>query len=291
MRQYLRKIRLTFAGAGGFVVNPSPNVEKHELRVSVDVSRSITSKPNEFTVRIWNLTEAHRNALGRELDTVRVDAGYAPVSGVSNVSTIAFGNIRDYETRFIDGDVITNVVCADGDAAHQRAAVAVTHPGGTTVPDIVESIHERMEVHGVSRGEWEFPPDVRTVLRPYTMCGSCVRELDLLGRGNDFHWSIQNGVMEIIPTTSFLPGRTLISKDTGMIGAPTRTDNGAKIRCLLNPAIRPNRTVQVRSRAISTGGVDSVFRVSAVDFKGDNTQGDFVTDIHGEAVGLGGVVS
>lgn len=286
MRQWLRKTRVTFQGSGsGFIVNPDDEVTPKEMHVSFSVEKTISNSPNKFEVKLWNLNPDHRNSVGKELDVVTLEAGYMPPEGGGNLSVIAKGFIRDVQHDRDGPHIITTISCGDGDQAHRKATVSKTYPAETPVKDIVEGIYnDSMKSNGVDKGEFVFPEGMRTTKRPYSMCGSAVRELNTLGRSNGFYWSIQNGVMETIPTDGFLPGEILINKDSGMIGAPTITDNGVKVKCLLNPAIRPNRTIKVESEVLEMNSKDSVYRVSAVTFDGDNTDGDFVADVHGEAL-------
>ncbi len=289
MRQFLRKSRVTFSGSGGFIVNPSNRVEKHELRVAFYVSKSVSGSANTFQIDIWNLNANHRNSIGKELDEVQLECGYIPPEGGGNLGIIAKGFIRDVQHERRGPDIITTVLCGDGDKAHRKATISKTYPAGTPVKDVVEGLYEQMKEHGVDQGEWLFPDDIRTMKRPYSMCGGCVREMNLLGRGNRFYWSIQNGVMEVIPTDGHLPGQVLISAQTGMIGTPTITDNGVKVKCLLNPEIRPNRTVVVQSEVLSMNSQDDTYRVSGLQLSGDNMQHDFTASVHGEAISDGKV--
>lgn len=287
MRQWLRKVRVTFPG--GFTVNPSNRVETHELRVQFNVSRGISGSPNTFSIKLYNLSPDHRSALGRELETVQLEAGYVPPEGGGNLGIIAKGRIRDFQHDRSGPDIITTVSCGDGDLAYRRATISKTIPKGTPVPDVVEELYKELEKQGISKGEWKFPDDVRTLKRPYSMCGGCTRELDVLGRGNGFYWNIQNEVMEVIPGDGYLEGMILINAQTGMIGAPTITDNGVKVKALLNPDARPNRQVKVESEVLQMNAQGDTYRISQLDFSGDNQEGEFVMNIQGEALSGGKV--
>lgn len=287
MRQWLRKTRVTFPG--GFTVNPSNRVETHELRVQFDVSRGISGSPNTFSIKLYNLSPDHRSALGRELETVQLEAGYVPPEGGGNLGIIAKGRIRDFQHDRSGSDIITTVSCGDGDAAYRRATISKTIPKGTPVPEVVEELYKELEKQGISKGEWKFPDDIRTLKRPYSMCGGCTRELDVLGRGNGFYWSIQNETMEVIPGDGYLEGMILINAQTGMIGAPTITDNGVKVKALLNPDARPNRQVKVESEVLQMNAQGDTYRISQLDFSGDNQEGEFVMNIQGEALSGGKV--
>lgn len=289
MRQWLRKTRVVFFGSGGvYVINPGP-VMTHELRVAFSVSRGISGSPNTFEIKLWNLSANHRNSVGKELDGIVLAAGYFPPEGGDNVGIIAKGRVRDVQHERDGPDIITTLSCGDGDKGYRKATISKTIPKGTSIPDVVEEIYKEFQKQGIDRGEWKFPDNIRTLKRPYSMCGGCARELNTLGRGNKFYWSIQNEVMEIIPSDGHLPGQVLISPTTGMVGTPTITDNGVKVKALLNPEIRPNRLVKVESEVLQMNGAGDTFRVSQLDFNGDNTTGDFTVTVHGEAVSDGKV--
>lgn len=287
MRHWLRKARVTFPG--GFVVNPSDRVEEQELRVQFEVSRSISGSPNTFKIKLFNLSKSSRNALGRELQMVQLEAGYVPPEGGGNLGIIAKGRIRDYQHDRVGPDIITTVSCGDGDKAYRSATISKTLPKGTPLPDVVDTLYAEMEKQGIEKGEWKFPENPRTYKRPYSMCGGCTRELDLLGRSHGFYWSIQNEVMEIIPSNGYLPGDLMLTPTTGLVGTPTITDNGVKAKALLNPAARPNRQVVIESDVLEMNAQSDVYRISQVDFNGDNLEGEFIMNITGEAISGGKV--
>lgn len=289
MQQFLRKARVTFLGSGGFVVNPSDTVEAHELRVAFSGSKSVSGSANTFTVRVWNLNADHRNSIGEELDEIQLECGYVPTLGTGNLGVITQGAIRDVQHVRSGADIITEISCAEGDKVHRKAVISKTFSTGSEVQDVVQNIFESMEIHGVKRGEWKFPDNMRTFKRPYSICGGCVRELNVLGRSHGFYWSIQNNVLEVIPSDGSLPGQVLITPETGMVGTPTLTDNGVKIKCLVNPAIRVNRTVKIKSSVLEMNSQDDTFRVSELGFSGDNTQGEFIFTVHGESISDGTV--
>lgn len=286
MQQYLRKVRCKLSGsAGSLTVNPG-GIQTHEIRIAFDISKGIESSQNTAEISIWNLTEGHRNAVGKELDDIELEAGYMPPNGASNVGIIFKGQMRDVEHRRDGPDIITTLSCGDGDRAFRRATISKTFPKGTSVEDVVEELYKQMEKEGVSRGEWKFPDDIqeKKFKRPYSMCGSCTRELDTLGRGKGFYWSSQNGVIEIVPADGYIGGTVLISPETGMIDTPTLTDNGVKVSALLNPEIRPNRRVRIQSETLEMNAEGGEYRVSQCAFTGNNLDGEFKVTIHGEAI-------
>lgn len=282
MQQFMRKVRLT---AGSILLNPGGMLQ-HEIKIAFNVSKGISGSANTASIDIWNLNEGHRNALGKELDEVTLEAGYIPPGGGGNVGVIFKGQLRDVEHRREGPDIISSISCGDGDKAFRSATTSKAFPKNTPVKDVVEELYSQLAKQGIDRGEWKFPDDIdeKKFKRPYAMCGGCTRELDRLGRGKGFYWSVQNGVMEIIPGDGYIGGVVPISAETGMIEVPTITDNGVKVRTLLNPEIRPNRRVKVSSSIIEMSAQDGIYRVSQATYSGDNRDGSFEVSIHGEAV-------
>lgn len=280
MQQYLRKVRFK---AGGLEVNPG-GISLHELKIGFSVSKGLSSTQNAATIQLWNLSEGSRNALGKELDNVTLEAGYLPPEGGGNVGIIFKGQIRDVEHRRDGADIITTLSCGDGDKAIRNATIAKTYPKGTPVEDVVDDIYKELEKEGITKGEFKYPDKMPPFKRPYTVCGTCKREMDTLSRGKDFYWSLQNETMEIIPGDGHIGGVVLLSPETGLIDTPTITDNGVKAKALLNPEIRPNRRVRIKSETLEMNAENGEYRVSECTFAGDNRQGDFTVSFTGESL-------
>ena len=288
MQQYLRKVRASFHG--GLVVNPG-GINKHDLKIEFSISKGISSSANTAEISIWNLTESHRNGIGKEFDAITLEAGYIPPGDDGNVGIIFRGAVRDVEHRRDGPNIITTISCGDGDRALRRATISKSYPKGTPVKTVVDDLYKEMEKEGVSRGEWKFPDKMndKTFKRPYATCGSCTRELDTIGRGNDFYWSVQNETLEIIPGNGYIGEVVLITPQTGMVGTPTITDNGVNVSALLNPSIRPNRRVKIVSETLEMNAADGVYRVSEATYSGNNMDGEFVVQMTCESIQSGKV--
>jgi hypothetical protein len=284
MLQYLRKIRLTAKGSSGQItINPG-GIEAHEIKISFDVAKSASSTPNSASIRIWNLKESTRNSLGKELDDITLEAGYIPPGEQGNVGIIFKGQMRDVEHRRDGADIITELSVGDGDKAVRSATISKTYKAGTKVEQIAKDIQAEFKKKGIDQGEFKFPKTMPPFKRPYTVCGGCKREMDTLGRGKGFYWSIQNGTMEIIPSDGFIGQIVLLTPKTGLINTPTITDNGVKFKALLNPEIRPNRRVKIESSILELNSENGEFRVTECNFSGDNRDGDFSVSGTGESI-------
>jgi len=286
MRQFGRKVRVTFEGNGGsLTVNPddSTNVQQ---RVYATISKSITGSANISELHIYNLRESSRNLIGREFTNVTIEAGYINESG-NSVGQIFRGQIRDPEHYWEGADFITKVILGDGEQAIRRATINRTFEAGTTVEEVVEQLFLELESQGISRGERLYPEEIETFARPYSVSGSVRAELDKLGRSHNFYWSIQNNVFEVMPHNKWLPQTTLVNQNTGMIGYPKLTDNGIKVTSLINPQVRPNRLIQVESDFLDLNADNGLYRVGHIDYQVDSRGGQnspFYMTMHAESI-------
>lgn len=277
---YTRKVRARFNG--GLIVNPGDST-LDQIKIEFSISKSISSSANTADITIYNLSESTRNGMGKEFDAITLEAGYLDEG---NVGVIFKGAVRDVEHRREGPNIKTIISCGDGDTALRRATISKSFPAGTPVKDVVDELAKQMEAQGLAKGEFKYPEAMegKTFKRPYAVCGSCAREMDVIGRGNGFYWNSNNETLEIIPGDGFVGGVVLITPETGMIGTPSLTDNGVRVSALLNPEVRPNRRVQLKSQTLEMNAKDGMYRVSTVTYSGDNHSGDFKMDITGEAI-------
>lgn len=285
---FRRKVRFTATGSTGLIVNPG-GWDMTDLKISFSVAKSLSSSANDAEIAIYNLTEGHRNALGRELEDIRLEAGYIPPNGDDNTGVIFTGQIREVRHERQGADIISRVFSGDGDRTLRRADVSKTFPAGTKIEDIFDHVAEELEKQGAVKGEMKLPPDLPPTKRPYSMAGSARREMDRLGRMAKTYWSIQNGVIETVPGDDFIGTVLSFDADTGLVDVPTITDNGVSATVLLNPEIRPGRRVQIKSDLVELNAEDGIYRVSSVSFNGDNRDGRFLAEIEGESVRNGKV--
>jgi len=286
MMKYLRKVRLTATGSGGggIIINPGP-IAQHELKIAFEVSKTISSQANSATIQIYNLAESTRNAMGKEFDQITLEAGYGGAVGSEGNTGIIFqGQIRDPKHTREGTEIVTTLTCGDGDAAFRKGTISKSFPKGTKVETVMDELYKQFEKQGVKRGEWKFPQGMKDFVRPYAMCGGCKREADTIGRGKGFYWSIQNGVMEIVPADDAIGGSTYITPQTGLVGVPTITDNGIEITILLDPEIRPGRRITVQSSVLEMNAEGGEYRISECTFSGDNREGQFQVGIGAEAI-------
>lgn len=285
-QNFLRKVRVIFND--GTILNPGDDTN-HQIKVSFSVSRGLSGKANTASMSIWNLGLGLRQAIGKELDTFTLQAGYLPPTGGGNVGIIAKCNIRDVKHERDGTDIRTDVNGGDGDKALRKAVLAKTWPAGTKGETVLRDLHKKFAEHDIAQGEWKGLERLPEFKRPHTVCGTCARELDHLGRSGKSYWSIQNHVLEVVPGDGTIGQTIYITPESGLIGSPCVTDNGVKFKVMLNPELAPGRPVYVSSPMIEAQKGSGLYRLGTVEFSGDNRDGDFIADCQAEEISGGKV--
>lgn len=200
-----------------------------DLRISFKVNKTAGRVPNTALIKIFNLNQDHENQIRKEFDEVLLNAGY------EGASLLVFrGNIR-HIFRYRDGnDRIIEIDAADGEKDFRNAIVNFTLAAGSTSGQLLDQVLGKM----TSKKGYVALKDRKRV-RGRVVSGMARDTLDQLASESDAHWSIQDGVLEIVPVDSTLPTEAIVlSSDTGLLGAPEIDDKGIKATCLLNPRIR-----------------------------------------------------
>jgi len=249
-QNFLRKVRVTFND--GTILNGDEGTDP-QLKVSFKIDRSLSGKANTGSISIWNLGAGLRQALGKELDTFTIEAGYLPPLGGGNVGVIGKCNIRDVKHERDGADIVTNVNGGDGDKALRKAVLSKTFPAGTKGETVLKELYGKLSEHDVAQGEWKGLDRLPEFKRPHSVCSTCARELDHLGRSGKSYISIQNGVLEVVPGDGVIGQTLYVTPESGLIGSPALTDNGVKFKVMLNPELAPGRPVYVSSPLIEGG--------------------------------------
>lgn len=284
--QWLRRVKVTVEGKGGTLV-----VEN--LKIDFSGQMTIGSAQNSGTVTIYNLAKENRGKLGEEFDKLTLECGYE--SGQSGI--LIKGEIRDVTHKLDGADISSEIEIGDGDEGVNKGIASKTFPAGTKPKDVVKYLVSQMP--GTKQGTIKGMDDLPPYKRPVAVYGYASRELDTVGREHKAYWSIQNGTAEMVKADAYIDDVTVLSRETGLIGTPEVTDKGIKVRCLINPKIKPNRAIDVRSafldessgrgkEASDQGG--GLFRVATIAFTGTNRGGDFYFDIEGNRIQGGKVV-
>lgn len=289
-QQFGRKVSLVVGQAYGDALDLS------ELRIVFRVQRGDLQTPNSLRARVYNVSETTRQRIEKEFSRIVLQAGYA-----GNFGIIFDGTIKQVRRgRESQTDTYLDITAADGDSAYNFAVVNTTLAAGSTLSDHVRASCSAMNPYGVTQG---YTPDLpnNPLPRGKVMFGMARDFMRGAARTAQAVWSIQDGKVQLVPETSYMPGDIpVITAETGMVGLPEQTQNGITIKMLLNPYIKISRLIQIDNRSIQRYEYslnveqqaqneriaeqaklqdDGFYYVMTAEHYGDTRGNDFYTDV------------
>jgi hypothetical protein len=280
--QWLRQCSLIVSSSG------SRGLELGDLRVTFAVRKGDLETPNSAEIRVYNLSADTANRIRREFTRVVLMAGY------SQLGIIFDGTIRQVRQGRENGtDSWLEIIAADGDGAYNFATVNTTLAAGSTPADRVGVCQSAMEQKGAGQG---YVPDLgsQALPRGKVMYGMARDHMRGIAETTDSAWSIQDGKVQMLPRNGYLPGAAVVlTHETGLVGTPEQTQDGIKVRALLNPQLRigarvklDNASVQRVKTDLKANTVlapaldhDGIYRVLTIEYRGDTRGNDWYADM------------
>lgn len=244
--QYLRKASLIVGADTGDALDLSA------LRFAFAIRRGDVQTPNSADIRVYNVAQKTADRIRQILPTpefsrVVIQAGYD-----GNYGVIFDGQIKQVRVgRESQLDTYLDITAADGDSAYNFAVSVLSMPAGSTPKDGVTAILQGMAKMGVSQG---YLPDLpgNPLPRGKAIFGMARDELRKIAETTSTTWSIQDGKVNFIPETSYMPGDVpVISAATGMVGIPEQTQDGIRIKTLLNPSIKIGSAIKLDNKSLN----------------------------------------
>lgn len=283
-RQYLRRAQLVVAAG-------QQGIDLSALRLKFSTRQCDLQTPNTATIRVYNLADATAQQIQTEFTRVVLQVGYEGGDfGVLFDGTIV--QVRRGRESAIDNYV--DIIAADGDEALNFAIVSAAIAAGSTFRDRVDALSKAM---GVGQSHVADLP-AGALPRGRTYYGMARDHMRGAAVSTDTKWSIQNGQLQVIPREGYLPTEAVVlSATTGMIGVPEQTQDGIRVRCLLNPRIKigarvniDNKSVQQAHLALGVEGSamnaflpsitdDGFYRVVVAEHEGDTRGGPWYSNL------------
>lgn len=248
------------------------------LRVAFKVIKSDKPEPNASEIQIYNLSEWHRSQLELRDTRCLLSAGY-----IGNESLIFSGDVTHAMSTKQGEDWVTKLELGDGAVKYSTARVNRFFGPGTSITEVAKSLAKEL-VSDPGNLLQRAQQLGETFSAGLTVRGSAAGELTRLLEPYGLRWSIQDGRLEVLEPTEFLPGTgPLISPDTGLIGSPTLSNAEKKknqanrpvmVHCLLHPALRPGSGFRLESESIK-----GEFRCRKVEHTGDTYGQQWTTQI------------
>jgi hypothetical protein len=261
------------------------------LDITFEVVRTLRSRPNACTIRVYNLSEQHRGEL-EQAGTVRVSlrAGYREPTGMSQ---LFLGRLKDVTTTREGQDLVTEITGLDGGGQHQRGRANRSFAAGTPIGAAIERIAgdiaetaasgaESLGLGNVAETIRSWAPARRQLSQGLTVSGHGTEELERLTSAAGLEWSVQDERFQFLPRGRALPGTAVVlSERTGLIGVPA-VDKRGRISCeaLLIPDVFPGRRIRLESERLNT-----TFRAEKCTYAGDTHGTEWTIKIEGREEG------
>jgi hypothetical protein len=274
-KKYLRRASLVVASVGGAGLDLSATHFRFNIR------QWDLQTPNSASFRVYNLAAQTVNQIQNEFTRLTLQVGYQG----GDFGTIFDGTIvqakRGNETA---ADSYLDIVAADGDEATNFAVVNTAVAAGS---DYAARASALVAAMGLQDGyKPTFPAG--TLPRGRTYYGMAKDHMRDVALGTDTKWSVQNGLVQFVPLGGYLPGEAVVlTSSSGLIGFPEQTQDGIRVRCLIDPKIKvgcrvkiDNKSIQRATLNLSIGGSatnaflpsiadDGFYRVLVNELEGD----------------------
>lgn len=244
--QYLRKSSLIVGDDDGNALDLSA------LRFRFVIKRGDIQTPNTADIRVYNVSDQTadriRQMLPRpEFSRVLIQGGYD-----GNFGILFHGQIKQVRRgRESQTDTYIDITAADGDSAYNFAVSTFSLAAGDTAPKTqIDHILKGMAEYSIGKG---YSPDLpaNSLPRGKAFYGMSRDEMRKIARNLGVSWSIQDGKLQMVPETAYMEGEIpVITSATGMVGLPEQTQNGIKVRVLLNPNIKIGQAIKLDNESI-----------------------------------------
>jgi hypothetical protein len=236
MDQYLRAATLIASTPNG------DGVDLADLRVKFAVRKTETQTPNSAEVRVYNLSDSTKAQFKSVYTRVVLQAGY-----LGNTGVIFDGTIKQVNSGRDGADTYLDIYAGDGDVPYNTALVNATVAAGATYKDQIDTICQSSKMPQGYVGGISSSPLPRGKCY-YGLARDALRQVASSASGV---WSIQDGKVQILKVLDVLPNSAVVlTARTGLIGQAEQTNEGIKIRCLLNPQLRVGGVVQIDNSSI-----------------------------------------
>lgn len=210
------------------------------LRVAFTIDKTINEKPNPAIIQVWNLNRNHLNSvLSGEMQKVSLSVGY------QELRKIYSGDIVQAKVKRNDLDFVLELECADGFKSYTTARTISTIKAGATDETLINEIRKSMPE--IELGTVDIT-NKRSLPRGRVMNADSRELLNRIAKNSNADWSIQDGQLLFLPKDKVLNDEAvLLSQATGLVNAPTQTDEGLELECLLNPALHIGGMLKLES--------------------------------------------
>jgi len=227
----------------------SAGIRLEGLRVGFRVEHKAERSPSVASIEVYNPAPTTVGLLDDPATVVRLYVGYAPLPRLVFVGR----QVRSGVSLSTQGaDRVLRIDASDGGRGFTRTLISVSFAKGTTFGRVLSEVIAKS---GWARGaitidtNAQLPYGVVLVGRPSEIMDRIASGLAAPGAD----WFVRDEALYVVTRGESTPEvAPLISSRTGnLIGTPTPTGEGLKVRALIDATMRPGRKVAIQSARIS----------------------------------------
>jgi hypothetical protein len=206
-----------------------------DLNIDFNIQKDRSKHPNEYNVKITNLSPETRKALKQAGAVIRVFAGYD-----GELKLIAQGNIVRALTTWTGPDCVTAIDFLDGVLVLKQGDLTLSFKSGSSVSQVLQDIRQTL---GVAMRTKSFDGS-ESFRSGYSYVGKPAKALDEVLRRAEARWSFQNGVLVVSGPGSKNQGPSfVIGPDSGLIGRVEEVETTVEREKI----VRPKKSKQKKS--------------------------------------------
>ena len=288
--QFIRRSSLTIG-------NNAEQLDLSALHFTFSIKQADLETFQAAHIRVYNVSQDTLKAIKtKEYTKVVLQAGYEDAGnyGVIFDGDLIQGRVgRDNAT-----DTYLDIIAGVGYQSSQTVYNG-TIAAGSTAQDALKAVTGAM---GIELKPYNFNP-TQKLPRGKSIYGMARDELHRQAATAGFSYFYdKKGNISFVPLESAIPGTaTIINADTGMVGWPELTQQGIKVRTLLNPLLDVASVFQINNASIQLPSAaprydwlinayalpniqdDGLYRIYVIEHRGDTRGNDWYSDIIGLA--------
>ena len=310
MDKFIRNVEVIIGNEGDEIISIK------NLFVRFNIKKESNSTAAEGNIDIYNLNKTTENKIKNRGNRVQLLVGYGRTPDLSlifsgDVRAVERGRVSEktkrddirrmreeklkdsktfpewkkrYPYRKIrsGSDRVTSISVGGHIHTRTNSMFIKAYQSPISVRDIVRDIVQSM--NGLNMGSLEaIHPGIK--VPSWSFSGPSVQALDaiLYAAREELglslaRWYIDNDTVKFVSDNTPLTNveHWIINEASGMIGTPTVTDDGMKVKVLLDPRLRLQDNVSVESSLVEDRGFH---QITTLEYSGDNRDGDFYTNL------------
>jgi hypothetical protein len=249
--------------SSGLVLSDLGSTSQEPLKFKFRVMANDVDTPNHAEIRVYNASPQTVQQVIQEYTGVVLTAGYQ-----GNLGTIFKGTVKQFRRgKENNVDSYLDILAADTDLPYNFGVINESVPAGLSQKQALQKLADVLTPGTpVDKNTIEVVTSGGIIPRGKVFFGLARAYMRDLANTFSSRWSIQQGVLTLIPNDSYIPGTAvLMNSATGMIGVPEATEQGITVKCLLNPSLQVGHLVQINNKDITETSIKQQFYPSYQD--------------------------